>query len=534
MLAKVAAAMAQRLGPLLVAMLPAATILVLIYVLFDTTIFHDYPSRQGVWNDEIYYWHQIASFKAYGFDSGYYTYQELVGPGFVRFGAHGPVLPILYGLIGRLTGWQLYSLALFHLVAITLSAWCYVHFTHLRGLRLLTAGILLVTFWPLMVFAATGMQEGLHYTIALLLAILFWRIMAVGEALTPGLRAACLAFLAGITLLRPTWSVLFIPYFVYTSGRSPRKVLLALVKAGVAILLLYGVFSLITAPYPYGWLAYLQRVPGLAVKIDALKGHTIGNLRHWVDSSYNVRLELLQHYQILALLLLLGIVGIVRAILFAARHRNALQVTNRLSSWLATDLSEVPLLFHAANLGLVFLMNIVFYEIGAFRDYRVLAPHLLLSLLIVLARGKRFWPGIVGLLMLSNVVLAPTFFHDYGDWRRDAFTYNQHDMEALYGFNQTLSSFMSHEPGKDPWCNTLLSSFPSGTGLGPMPPIMLGVPAGIGISVDYGSGVAAPLKSRYVLTTPANAERLAATTHLRFLTSTQYYNLYLNLDAPCG
>ena len=96
----------HSLGIVAVAVLPAATILVLIHLLFGTTIFHDHPSTQLVWNDEIYYWHQIATFKRAGFNGGYYTYQEVPAPNLSHFGTHGPMFPMIYGVLGYLVGWH--------------------------------------------------------------------------------------------------------------------------------------------------------------------------------------------------------------------------------------------------------------------------------------------------------------------------------------------------------------------------------------------------------------------------------------------
>jgi len=515
-----------------VAVLPAATILVLIHLLFGTTIFHDYPSTQLVWNDEIYYWHQIATFKWAGFNGGYYTYQEVSAPNFSHFATHGPMFPMLYGALGYLVGWHFYSIPLFHLVLITLAIIFYTRIARLRGMQILATGLLLITFWPLMLFAATGLEEGLHYAIALVLAVIFYWVITKKGDLPLAARIGIVVFLIAISFLRITWSVLLIPYFVYTGRRSVRAVILSLVKAGVTILLLVLGFSRISAPYSYDWYSYLVRVPGINIKLQALKDHTLSNAKLWLYQQGNVQLVALERYQVSVLLLILCVLALISAAAFMVRRRSGGQLNTKFTS-MVSGIAEVPLLFYLVNCGLIVVLTIALYDLFGFRDYRAIAPHLLLAMLLVIALRRRFWLAITAMFIISNVVVAPTFVHNYHDWRGDSFSYSPQDMAAIAAFHKTLGSYIYYQEGKDPWCNTLLSSFPGGLPP-PLPPIMLGVPAGIGISVDYtGNASPLPLKSRYILTTEENVRELMKTTHLQFLSSTPYYNLYLNLDKHC-
>src|ERR687897_614476 len=80
-----------------------------------------------LWNDETVYWNEAAVFLRAGFDGGYITVNEKpASASFSRLGPHGPAFAVLYGSIGRMTGWQSYSPYLIHLLLIPLCAGCWL------------------------------------------------------------------------------------------------------------------------------------------------------------------------------------------------------------------------------------------------------------------------------------------------------------------------------------------------------------------------------------------------------------------------
>ena len=73
-------------------------------------------------SDAIMYWHQIKTFVAVGFSGGYYTVgEEAAAASFTHFYAWGPWYIALYGLIGKVVGWNLWSPMLFDVAAVTLA-----------------------------------------------------------------------------------------------------------------------------------------------------------------------------------------------------------------------------------------------------------------------------------------------------------------------------------------------------------------------------------------------------------------------------
>ncbi|HET9270506.1 MAG TPA: hypothetical protein VFO31_20155, partial [Vicinamibacterales bacterium] len=96
----------------LVVAAPAIVTCALLAALFDATLLDYFP----LVSDEIAYQRQIAAFAAAGFDSGYFTVFERPAPlAFTHFSVHGPAFPVIYGLIGRVAGWELYSGPIFNL-----------------------------------------------------------------------------------------------------------------------------------------------------------------------------------------------------------------------------------------------------------------------------------------------------------------------------------------------------------------------------------------------------------------------------------
>jgi hypothetical protein len=125
-------------------------------------------------NDELAYWHQIATFSHVGFQGGYYTLGEVTNrSGVTPFGPHGPGFAVLYGTVGALFGWYRHSIVLLNLAVIALAAALFVGLNRLSTVRLWLCGVTLVTFWPVLFWAPTGMQEAVHHAGAISMAGFF-------------------------------------------------------------------------------------------------------------------------------------------------------------------------------------------------------------------------------------------------------------------------------------------------------------------------------------------------------------------------
>ncbi len=101
-----------------VALIPALVVALWIH-LTPGAEFRNYTPR---WSDEVYNWHPVATFRAVGFDGGYYTSNERPAAiSFIHFYAHGRGHPILLGTLGRLLGWEYNSGPILNTVIVTLA-----------------------------------------------------------------------------------------------------------------------------------------------------------------------------------------------------------------------------------------------------------------------------------------------------------------------------------------------------------------------------------------------------------------------------
>jgi hypothetical protein len=84
------------------ALTPVLAAALLVLATPDVTPNRFYPFKV----DEMRYWHQIATFRAVGFNGGYYTIDEQPAPAsFSHFHTKGPLFPMLYGTIACFVGW---------------------------------------------------------------------------------------------------------------------------------------------------------------------------------------------------------------------------------------------------------------------------------------------------------------------------------------------------------------------------------------------------------------------------------------------
>ena len=96
---------------------------------------------------------------------------------FTHFFAHGPWFIALYGLIGKVVAWNLWSPMLFDVAAVTLALLGGVLLMRSNSRQLLLALLVLLTYWPLHLYLPVAMQEPFHYAVAILLAGIFYRLL---------------------------------------------------------------------------------------------------------------------------------------------------------------------------------------------------------------------------------------------------------------------------------------------------------------------------------------------------------------------
>ena len=165
---------------------------------------------------------------------------------------------------------------------------------------------------------------------------------------------------------------------------------------------------------------------------------------------------------------------------------------------------------------------VTLYDVGFWVDYRVVAPHLLLSLLLLAACGRT---RVVAVMVLAGLLLTPSFLAAYKRLATRQFTDERARIDAFA--EATAGTFVYQAQG-DPWCNTIL--LPLGSAFRPE---SLAIPAGIGISFDFDIDSRSELKSRYVMVDDENREFLTGAFDLQFASATAIGDLYQNTGISC-
>jgi hypothetical protein len=456
-------------------------------------------------NDEVYYWHQTATAAVAGMQGGYYTLEEITArDGRFHFGPHGPLYPLLYGSIARLTGWHRASAPLFNLAWMMACALAFIVVARLSQPRVWLLALVLATCWPMSFWAASSMQESFHHGLAFLLAA---ALVAIGRHDRAAIVLVAIAVPLAL-LTRLSWGIL-VPGIVLLAlrGGSARRMALGALASvaivGAAVL----VFGRIAPRMPAGF-RFLQ-YSGFRDAAAQFERNIGENLRRLVDFSVNYDpLELVHRAEYLVLTAIVVTAAIVAVARARTRHSP----------------ETAQLLVQASNLGGIVAAMIAAYALTNWTEHRVISSHVLVAVLVFLTLPGRIGPGVAAAFAVANLAAAPIYMESFFETRKDNFIW---DRRALRAFEETAAVHMRYDPALPPWCNTILSS--------QYPPDFVAVPPGIGISITRETDqMAWPPRSRYVLLDPPALAVIPGPLNARPLASLPYGTLYLNLDARCG
>lgn len=457
-------------------------------------------------NDEVSYWHETLTFSTVGFGGGYYTLGELTNPsGMTPFGPHGPGFPIAYGLFGRLLGWYRHSPVVLNLAAIAFAAWVWTTLTKLSASRTMLGGAVLATFWPMVLWAPTAMQEALHHAGAIAMAGLFAH--ALGPAPRRGLLICGWIVIAALSFIRPTWLVL-LPLWALVTARSKgrREIVLSLAGALLVGAVVLAAYSRTTAPFPTGF--FFLRVLDRSESIAKIWGNLRFNLMRTIDAGDYKFVELLLRAQYWAWLA----VAIVITIVWLRRRSGAQR---------SAPLAHVAVGTIAMATALALML--VLYTLTNWAEHRVLSAFLLFAVLVCASAPGRSAALLVSALLASNLVTAKPFLDSFTGERSDNFVW---DRRGSYELADALDGRIAYHRGESRWCNTLLTS--------QYPPHLMVVPAGIGLSVvREPNEMRLPPHSHYLLLDEAARADFSGPIHVQPLATLPYGTLYLNLDSGC-
>ena len=477
-------------------------------------------------SDAVMYWHQIKTFVAVGFSGGYYTVgEEAAAASFTHFYAWGPWYIALYGLIGKAVGWTLWSPMLFDVAAVTLALLGGLLLMRPSSRQLVLVLLVLLTYWPLHLYLPVAIQEPFHYAVAIVLAGIFSRLLMHEGAVPHWLLGTALVIILGAALVRCTWAVLLLPLVTIVvekrpHGRATRGSRFRQVFCGwpflTACAVVAGIFLqflYVAAPYPNRVMSDLQLL--LSSPIDGVQRLLAvttaeGMTYLWPDGEHP--LWTLLRYQAL------GIVLWMTVLAFRRRGNDAGQGAPGRPPWRWAERCT-----HILNLSLIVLLVLMLWRVAHDGAYRVIAPHLLLSLLLLAACGRG---RVVAVAALAGLLFTPSFLADYEEKARRQFEDVQARIDAFAA--QTAGTLVYQAQG-DPWCNTIL--LPLGSAFRPE---SLAIPAGIGISFDFDDTSRSELKSRYVMVDDENREFLTGAFDLQFASATAVGDLYRNVGISCA
>jgi hypothetical protein len=475
-------------------------VLTLVHVFFGVPL----SAYRPVINDEVAYWHQALTFARAGFDGGYYTLGEVTNPsGITPFGPHGPGFAVLYGTAGAIFGWYRHTAVILNLVAIGAAAWFWTSVTRPSIPRLLLGAAMLLTFWHMLYWAPTGMQESLHHAGAIAMAGCFAAVLG------PDRRGRVVALgwvaLAVLAFVRPSWMLLF-PLWAIASTRSSSRRVTVVTIAGslIASMLILFAYSRMTAPYEEGF--FFLRAASLSLGAQAVLENVTGNLRRLGMPDQFHPIELLQRYQYGALLLATTIAAV--AVMWRGQTRG-----------------QTPhFAVAAAALALALCAMLLLYQFTNFAEHRVLSAFLLFGTMLCITAPGRIGPALAaGIVVISLVNARPSLVELEDTWR-DRFVWDRRSVSEL---EYALGATVVYDPDSSRWCNTLLTS--------QYPPQLIGVPAGIGLSVvRKPERMTLPPRSQYLLLDDDVRAAFAGPLNLETIATLPYGTLYVNRDANCA
>jgi hypothetical protein len=443
-------------------------------------------------NDEVGYYLQTNAFVHKGFAGGYFTICEKQARArFSHFGVHGPLFPMLYGLVGKVVGWHLYSGPLFNFAFLTLALITFCLVLQPTGFQAFLGALFLATYWPLYLSLVSNSQDPIHAAAAILFGTCFAALLQHRPVTkTRRFHAAFWLLLLYTSLMRISWAMMLFPYLLLKRpGGSKWGLSLAVIKGIVCVLALLYVFRWLCAPYPGDDSAFLMnKVIGLESaagwEVIIHGWHNIKCLVMGDVAEFASLPAMLVFYQSLAF-------GAIMAFLAIREWRADGHSQEMVPQPRARPIFRVPLkeaLFHSYNIWALTLAMILFYYVDRNGAWRMFTSHFLMAALMVIVSDT---PGLWLLAALAagiNLACAIPCLDNVAQVQANRFGHIQEGR----AFARDIEGLIVYEDGADGWRNTLLT--------GRYPLCLAGLPPGIGVSICFRLGdFPQRPKSKYLL-----------------------------------
>lgn len=452
----------------LVVVLPLLVLMIMIRANYQANLSDAVP-----WlSDEVLNWHQVKTVRAVGFGGGYYTLNEI--PAFVdglRFYMHGPVHPILYGLMALVAGWDYPVVIYVNILLFALGILIVVRTIPFTNQQLGLLALVTGSYYSLILFLPSAMQETLNVFIGLVLAALFYRALHSQAGLPLGVKAAGVAFFAFAIFTRMSWGLLLLPYLYLILPASRARIPLAVLGTALIGGSLVAIMGRIIPANDYHMVYRLLT----ALRQDLARGLSL--LLENIQINFTRYTSLRKPSADIAFTIVFWVVNVLLVALLWRRWQTR-----------AVD-GPSPRLefgFHLYNLFSVLIISFVLYIVGTWGDYRVISVHLLLTLVLLIAAGHS---RVVTIYLVLNLVCIPLIQPSFQEVHEVRF------VPAARPTMPLLDPYLVFEPNQtNHWCNSMVvqaALFDSR---------VLAVPGGIGLNlvrIDAFTDISI-LRSRYL------------------------------------
>jgi len=496
---------------ILLAVLPAVMVTIIITTQNKVPLTHFIPVSP---TDQNEYWHQIATFNYVGFNGGYYTHLEQTAPiTQSKFGVHGPFYIILMGVLSKITGWSYSTPIFFNMLFLALGFIVFAWLSNLNNTQIVLAGLTLCLFPPVLVYLPTAMQESFQQMVGILFAAIFGISLVYKEKLNFWKKAAVIAFTFFVSLIRPSWGLLFFPLFALFFQKNFKKQILAFFISLIFLLAVVLLLSLFITPGNNTISqAIAQFNPGFRSGLKSLFNTISDNLKIYFRISNIPQMVFRLEY----MLILIFTLAFVFLHLTKKKNRASAQIP------LDVDLNLNILFFLIISPIILWSFSLYFIK----NDMRFIAPYFLLIFFLLIINKRYFFVipfVLINLLILTASISLPT---------NPNFIYSN---EKIIATKQIMDQSIQYDPRQtNAWCNTILV------------PITLydyrisQIPAGIGITYVLNNNgvdkITFPIKSKYLLLTTQQSNELdqAVLDQLEYLAKFPDSILYINKKAACN
>lgn len=476
---------------------------------------HDYvPTNR----DGIDYWHEILTFSEHGFSGGQYSVNDVPAKAsFTHFGAHGPIVPMIYGTFAYMAGWEYYTMPILNLVFITIAIGVFIFWVRPDIVQSALLCLMILIYWPIHILIPFSCPESLYQSMAIVMAAAFHHHFNVREKATYRYKVLFFLLVGLASLARPLWSFLFLPYFLLCiKDHNIKSVSKSLLWSGLLVAAFFAIYQFLTAPYPYVFYSRLLNPPEGSPwesldKTEMLIWHLRVNINRLagLDSQDNT-LEVMMRYQTIVIVIYFITLTIIGTY---GRFKKFTEAVHGKSE-------RIEAAFHISNIGILMVFIVLIYEMNGITDFRLYAPPLLLSLLLLLTQRRYLF---LGVLLISLILLTPAFGTMYKKLNSEKFTY---DKRMISNFTNDIASHLHYMNHHNRWCNTILIKNDN------YKPYLVGLPPGIGFSFTN-NWENANFKSKYILMEEVEFASSSIHGKAKLFRSSIFGNLYLNNTTRC-